>query len=166
MGAGIAWLAYDMNRHAGTIQAALAEMQSRKDSESQLALLRGQAREASGYAPFLVSILPDADSLISVPREAISLARLSGLDFSFAFGESVKGTTTTAGMIAYTMSGKGPAEKWIDFLRAFEAASPIASVEGITMASTDAPRGEAGSPRNEAGAKIYEVNAHGNIFSQ
>ena len=151
LGAGIAWLAYDMNRHAATIQVALGEIQSRKNSESQLSVLRGQASQAEGQVPFLTSILPEADALISVPREATSLARLSGLDFSFAFGESVKGATTTAGTIAYTISGKGPLDKWLDFLNSFEQGSPLVSVVRATLVGD---------------GKTYEVNAHGNIFSQ
>lgn len=152
LGAGIAWLAYDMNRHAANIQMALGEIQSRKNSESELTVLRGQAAQAGGQVPFLTSILPDEDALVGVPREMTSLARLHGLDFSFAFGESVKGATTTAGTIAYTISGKGPLDKWLDFLDSFERGSPMVSVLGATLAGTD--------------GKTYEVNAHGNIFSQ
>lgn len=159
LGAGIAWLAHDMNRHAANIQTVLAEIKSRKDSERELTLLRGQAAQASGQVPYLTSILPDEDALISVPREAASLARLRGLDFSFVFGASMRGATTTAGTIAYTISGKGPLDKWVDFFDAFERASPLASVEKITLTGTDSPRGE-------TGGKIYEANAYGNVFSQ
>lgn len=159
LGAGIAWLAFDMNRHAETIQKSLAEIERRKDSESQLTLLRGQAQQASGYVPFLVSILPEADSLISVPRDAAATARLYGLDFGFTFGESVKGATTTAGTTAYVISGKGPLDKWIGFLADFETSGPLASVDKATFASTDLPRGEAGS-------KTYEAKINGSIFSQ
>ena len=152
LGAGIAWLAYDMNRHAESIQKSLAEMQARKDAEGNLTLLRGQSTQASGYVPFLLSILPDPDSLISLPRDMTNRARLYGIDFAFAFGDSVRGSTTTAGMIAYTMSGKGPADKWVDFLRAFESGAPLTSVEKAVFSSTD--------------GKEYEVKINGNIFSQ
>ena len=152
LGGGIAWLAYDMNRHAVVIQKSLAEIQARKDGEGNLALLRGQAEQASGYVPFLVSILPEPDSLISLPREMTNRARLYGIDFSFAFGESVTGSTTTAGMIAYTASGKGDALKWLDFLRALESGSPLANVEKALFSSAD--------------GKEYEVKINGNIFSQ
>ncbi len=152
LGAGIAWLAYDMDRRAEGIQKSLAEMQSRKDSEGQLALLRGQAEQATAYVPFLVSILPDPDSLISVPRDAANAARLYGLDFGFAFGESVKGATTTAGTVAYSMSGKGPLGKWIDFLAAFEGGAPLAGIDKAVFASPD--------------GKSYEATINGNIFSQ
>jgi hypothetical protein len=152
LGGGIAWLAYDMNRHAATIQKSLAEIQARKDAEGNLVLLRGQSTQASGYVPFLVSILPEPDSLISLPREITNRARLYGIDFGFAFGESVRGSTTTAGTIAYTMSGKGTADKWMDFLRALESGTPLASVEKAIFSSAD--------------GKEYEVKINGNIFSQ
>jgi hypothetical protein len=152
LGAGIAWLAYDMNRHAATIQKSLAEIQARKDAEGNLTLLRGQAEQARGYVPFLVSILPNADSLISVPRDMVAKARLYGLDFGFTFGNSVKGATTTAGTIAYTMSGKGPLDKWIDFITGFEAGTPLASVDRAVFTSPD--------------GKTYETKINGNIFSQ
>lgn len=152
LGAGIAWLAFDMDRHAQAIQKSLAEIQARKDAEGNLVLLRGQASQASGYVPFLVSILPEPDSLIGLPRDMTNRARLYAIDFAFAFGASTKGATTTAGMIAYTMSGKGAAEKWIDFLRAFESGVPLASVEKATFSSLD--------------GKEYEVKINGTIFSQ
>ncbi|MSR73723.1 MAG: hypothetical protein EXS60_01545 [Candidatus Pacebacteria bacterium] len=152
LGAGIAWLAFDMDRHAQTIQKSLAEIQARKDAEGNLVLLRGQAGQASGYVPFLVSILPDPDSLISLPRDLTAKARLYGIDFGFTFGASTKGATTTAGTIAYTMSGKGPADKWIDFLRAVESGNPLASIERAVFTSTD--------------GKLYETKINGTIFSQ
>lgn len=152
LGAGIAWLAYDMDRHATGIQKSLAEIQSRKDAEGNLTLLRGQASQASGYVPFLVSILPDPDTLISVPRDLTAKARLYGLDFGFAFGASTKGATTTAGTIAYTMSGKGAVDKWIDFIRAVESGSPLTAVERATFSSAD--------------GKLYEAKINGTIFSQ
>lgn len=152
MGAGIAWFAYDMGRRAEGIQKSLAEMQARKDAEGNLVLLRGQASQASAYVPFLVSILPEPDSLISVPREAAAEARLYGLDFGFAFGETVRGSTTTPGTVAYVMSGKGPLGKWLDFLAVFEKGAPLASVEGAVFSSTD--------------GKTYEAKINGNVFSQ
>lgn len=152
LGASIAWLAYDMDRRAVAIQKSLAEMQARKDAEGNLTLLRGQAVQASGSVPFLISILPDPDSLISVPRDMTNRARLYGLDFGFTFGASVRGATTTAGMIAYTMSGKGALDKWIDFLRAVESVNPLTNIERAVFTSTD--------------GKIYETKINGNIFSQ
>lgn len=152
LGAGIAWLAYDMDRHATEIQKSLAEIQARKDAEGNLVLLRGQAQQASGYVPFLVSILPNPDSLISVPRDLTAKARLYGLDFGFTFGASTKGATTTAGTIAYTMSGKGAVDKWIDFIRAVESGSPLTAVERATFSSVD--------------GKTYEAKINGTIFSQ
>lgn len=152
LGAGIAWLAYDMDRHATAIQKSLAEIQARKDAEGNLVLLRGQASQASAYVPFLVSILPDPDTLISVPRDLAAKARLYGLEFGFAFGASTKGATTTAGTIAYTMSGKGAADKWVEYLRAVEGGTPLASVERAVFTSTD--------------GKLYEAKINGTIFSQ
>lgn len=152
LGGGIAWLAYDMDRHASAIQESLGEIQARKDAGGNLALLRGQASQASGYVPFLVSILPNPDTLISVPRDFTAKARLYGLDFGFAFGASTKGATTTVGAIAYTMSGKGPLDKWIEYISAIESGSPLTGVERATFSSTD--------------GKTYETKINGTIFSQ
>ncbi len=152
LGAVIAWLAFDMDRRAAAIQQSLAEIQARKDAEGNLVLLRGQASQASGYVPFLVSILPDPDSLISVPRDLTARARLYGIDFGFTFGASTKGATTTAGTIAYTMSGKGALDKWINFLAAFEAGTPLARVDRAVFGSPD--------------GTTYETTINGTIFSQ
>jgi hypothetical protein len=57
------------------------------------------------------------------------------------------------------MSGKGAADKWVDFLRAFEGGTPLASVEKAVFSSVESPSGE-------AGGKEYEVKINGNIFSQ
>lgn len=159
LGAGIAWLAYDMDRHASAIQKSLGEIRARKDAEGNLVLLRGQASQAVSYVPFLVSILPDPDTLISVPRDMTAKARLYDLDFGFAFGASTKGATTTAGTIAYTITGKGALDKWIDYLRAVESGSPLTGIERAVFSSVDSPRGE-------AGGKAYEVKINGTIFSQ
>jgi hypothetical protein len=152
LGAIIAWLAYDMNRHATGIQSLLAEMQARKEAEGQLVILKGQATQAAGYAPSLLSMLPEADSLVGFPREAASRARLYGLDFGFTFGESTKGSTTTPGTVAYVMSGKGLLGKWIDFIYAFEAGSPLLGVERAVFESSN--------------GTAYEAKITGHVFSQ
>lgn len=152
LGGGIAWLAFDMGRHAENIQKSLAEIERRKDSEGNLVLLRGQAQQARGYVPFLTSILPEADSLISLPQTMASKARLYGLEFGFAFGESIKGATTTAGTTSYVISGKGPLDKWIGFMAELEASAPLAGINTAVFTSPD--------------AKGYEAKIHGTIFSQ
>lgn len=152
LGAGIAWLAYDMNRRAARIQESLLEIERRKESEGNLVLLRGQAEQAKGYVPFLVSILPEADSLISVPRDITAKARLYNLDFGFTFGESVKGSTTTPGTVAYVMSGKGPLDKWVGFITEIERSAPLMGIDRALFTSAD--------------GAVYEAKINGTIFSQ
>ncbi len=146
------WLSYDAMRHIAAMQAAQADKAAREAMESQLAILRAASGKANDLAPVIAAILPTQDALVDFPRETGALARQSGLDFSFGFGESVAGTTTTPGTVAFAMSGKGPALKWAEFLKAFESGANAVSVDVARMRSND--------------GKSYDMTINGKAFTQ
>lgn len=150
---GIAyWLSYDATRHIRGMQAAQADKAARESMESRLEALRAAGAKAAEIAPSVSAILPRQDDLVNFPRETAALARQSGLDFSFGFGATAAGTTTTPGSVAFTMSGKGLILKWIEFLKAFESGVNTVSVDTARMTSGD--------------GKSYDVTVNGKAFTQ
>ena len=80
------------------------------------------------------------------------MARQAGLDFNFGFGGTVAGATSTPGTVAFSMSGKGPALAWTEFLKAFESGANAVSVDTARMLSND--------------GKSYDVTVNGKAFTQ
>ncbi len=148
----IAWLAADMNARVASIRDARTAIKAREVVRENVTVLRSQASLAAQEVPYLMSLLPTEDALIDFPREAGVLARQNALDFSFSFKESVKGSTTTPGSVAFSASGKGGGEGWLAFLRSFSAGSKIIGFDDIRMTSKD--------------GSVYDTVIHGKIFTQ
>ncbi len=146
------WFRYDITRHVALIRVARTERAARASSEGQLTILRRESDRADAALPALAALLPQQDALIDFPRKAVAFARQYGLDFSFTFGESTRGASTTPGYVAFSASGKGQGDKWVDFLKAFESSPNVVAVDTVQMRA-----GTAGS---------YDVTINGKVFSQ
>lgn len=152
LGGVVAWFAHDMNRRVVIIHEMRRQTLVRSSSSEQGAMLKIQAGQAASATPFLQSLLPEIDRLIDFPKESSVLARRHGLEFGFLFGASTPGARDAPGTLAFSLSGKGAAGKWLDFLREFEIGRYLIGLDFLRMTSVD--------------GKIYETAINGKIFTQ
>lgn len=148
----VMWLGYDMRRHVQAIQDAKRELLMHESAENQSALLRVQADAAARETPRLLSLLPLQDQLIHFPRESGNLARRHNLELGVLFGASAPSATSTPGTVAFSMTGKGAAVDWLDFLSEIEAGQYFVGIDSLRMASAD--------------GTVYDATINGKIFSQ
>lgn len=151
-GGVVVWFAHDMTRRVALIHDMRRAILLRSSSSEQGILFKAQADHAARAVPFLESLLPPVDRLINFPRESGALARRHGLEFGFSFGASVPGARTAPGTLAFSANGKGAAESWLKFMRAFESDQYLIGLDMVRMTSVDGKR--------------YETTINGKIFTQ
>ena len=152
LGGVVAWFAHDMTRRVAVIHDARREVLVRSSSSEQGTLLKVQAVQASRAMPFVQSLLPATDRLINFPKESGALARRHSLEFGFLFGASTPGTVHAPGTLAFSISGKGLADPWLNFMREFEKGQYVIGLDSLRMTSTD--------------GKLYDMAINGKIFTQ
>lgn len=152
VGGVVVWFAHDMTRRVALIHDMRRALLLRSSSSEQGVLLKAQADQASRALPFLESLVPPVDRLINFPRESGALARRQGLEFGFSFGVSAPGAVRAPGTLAFSASGKGAAESWLQFMRAFESGQYLIGLDTVRMTSAD--------------GKQYDTTINGKIFTQ
>jgi Tfp pilus assembly protein PilO len=126
---------YGVIRIAKDISSIRKEIANLSLTVSQTAQLRAASQEVDAIFQELRRILPGTEELLFVSTELEKLAKNSGLEFGFQYGEVNEGPPRA---IFFTMSLDGPFDKIVEYLEAIRANSPyIMEFSSVDIRSTE-----------------------------
>ena len=126
-------LTTDLDNNLAKIKSQHSTLASRSSALESLANLRGQADKANPYFSFLENILPPRDQLLSFSKEIENVARKSGLEFGFTFGEEKLSTDQQPGQIAFRMSVEGSYDAISGFLKELEVGRYFIDISNVDL---------------------------------
>jgi hypothetical protein len=120
LGAAIIFLSSDITQKTKEISSLQSNINFRIQASDLLVSLRQDYSNAQQYIPILDTILPTRDQLVSFPRDIANEAKEFGINLNASLGEETPKTQSQLGNIAFTVTGQGGFNNFIDFLKKTE----------------------------------------------
>ena len=100
-------------------------------------LLTEQEKQANKYSDFLNNILPARDDLIHFNQVLRDLASNYDASVGFVFGVESPSTETSPGSTSFRLTIDAPADKFSDFIEAFDTISYLVAFDSIEYSRLD-----------------------------
>ncbi len=107
---------------------------TRYNSLRSLASLRSEFEKAKPYFSLLENILPPRDQLLVFSNELENLAKKSGLEFGFTFGEEKSASGKEPGYISFRLTLAGSYEGFASFLKSVESSRYFVNFSNVDIA--------------------------------
>jgi type II secretory pathway pseudopilin PulG len=120
LGTLIIFLSSSISQKTAEIEVLEDNLNFRLQATDSLVVLRGDYSKAQQYIPTLDTILPTRDQLVSFPRDLSNSAKQEKINLNVSLGEETPKTETKLGSIAFTATGQGKFDGFINFFKGAE----------------------------------------------
>jgi len=121
----------DITKRTNKIRQLRSDMLFNMQLTESLAVLRRDSQQVQKYAFEIQNILPSRDQLVTFPRTLSTIARQNKIELNSSLGQEISGGIGELRQTDFTMTGGGPLDNFINFLKSLEGARYLISLKSL-----------------------------------